>query len=80
MARTKPPFGPFGPSDRLIGSLQFRRDGLTYTVYNRHANGAWYLVGALDVLDRHPYVEPDNALVERAKALAARRHEVLEGV
>lgn len=66
--------------DRIIGALQFERHGLLYKVWNRHANGAWYLVGALDVLDRHPYAEPDNALVERAKALAARRHEVLEGV
>lgn len=66
--------------DRRIGSLRFERRGLTYTVWNQHANGAWYFVGMLDVNDRHPYVEPDNALVERAKALAARRHMALEGI
>lgn len=65
---------------RRIGSLLFERYGLTYTVFNRHTDGEWYFVGALDVLDRYPYVEPDNALVERAKALAARRHETLEGI
>ena len=63
--------------DRRIGSL---RRGLTYTVWNQRANGAWYFIGALDVNDRYPYVESDNALVERAKALAARRHMTLEGV
>lgn len=66
--------------DRTIGSLWFERRLLTYTVWNRHSNGAWYFIGMLDVNDRHPHTETNNALVERAKALAARRHMTLEGI
>ena len=66
--------------DRRIGSLLFERRLLTYTVWNRHSNGAWYFIGMMDVDDRHPHVETNNALVERAKALAARRGMVLEGI
>ncbi len=65
---------------RQVGALKFCRERLDYTVWNQHSNGEWYLVGVLDVLDRYPYVEPDDVLVERAKALAARLHEELEGV
>lgn len=65
--------------DRTIGSLRFERKGLTWRVWNlRH--GEWYFVGALDVFDRYPFVESNEQLVTRAKDLAARRGETLEGV
>lgn len=65
--------------DRTIGSLRFERKGLTWRVWNlRH--GEWYFVGALDVFDRHPFIESNEQLVTRAKDLAARRGETLEDV
>lgn len=73
------PYKLIGPRDRRIGTLLFQRCRLDYDVYNLRG-GKWYWIGALDVLDRYPCVESDEQLVARAKALAERRHETLEGL
>lgn len=60
--------------ERYIGTLLFRQCGLMWDVWNRR-NGRWIFIGSLDNINRHPWVEPDESLVQRAKELAARRHE-----
>lgn len=68
------PYKIVGPRDRMIGTLLFKSMGLYWQVYN-YRNGGWYFIGALDKQARHPAVESDASLMQRAKELAARRHE-----
>lgn len=63
-----------GPRDRMVGRLWFQHAGMYWRVYN-YRNGGWYFIGALDKQARHPAVESDASLMQRAKELAARRHE-----
>lgn len=64
-----------GPHDRMVGRLRFQHAGTCWRVWNLRDNGAWIFIGSLDNINRHPFVEPDESLVQRAKELAARRHE-----
>ena len=75
----KQPYKLIGPRDRHIGTLLFKRKRLIYELWN-YRHGEWYFVGALDVFDRYPFIESNEQLVTRAKDLAARRGETLEGV
>lgn len=68
------PYKILGPRDRKINTLLFKSMGLYWQVYNYRHDG-WYFIGALDKQARHPAVESDESLVQRAKDLAARRHE-----